>query len=90
MLEGLTDMWYLEGLSNLLMAAGKTGISDQIALIPANCASKVVYFATILRAQNLKIAALLDSDADSFIKDLLDAMGNIASSKFEDSCAFGF
>lgn len=63
-LEGLTDMWYLEGLSNLLMSAGKTGINDQIALIPANCASKVVYFATILRAQNLKIAALLDSDAE--------------------------
>lgn len=54
----------LERLSNLLMAAGKNGINEQIALIPANCASKVVYFATILRAQNLKIAALLDSDAE--------------------------
>ena len=79
-LEGLTDMWYLEGLSNLLMAAGKTGISDQIALIPANCASKVVYFATILRAQNLKIAALLDSDAEGDLaakqETLINALGN--------------
>ena len=63
-LEGLTDMWYLEGLSDLLKADGKIGINDQIALIPANCASKVVYFATILHAQNLKVAALLDSDAE--------------------------
>jgi len=73
-------MWYLEGLSNLLMAAGKTGINDQIALIPANCASKVVYFATILRAQNLKIAALLDSDAEGELAakqdTLINALGN--------------
>ncbi|MGN0626245.1 MAG: ATP-dependent nuclease, partial [Oscillospiraceae bacterium] len=79
-LEGLTDMWYLEGLSNLLMAAGKTGINEQIALIPANCASKVVYFATILRAQNLKIAALLDSDAEGELAakqdTLINALGN--------------
>lgn len=79
-LEGLTDMWYLEGLSNLLIASGKTGINDQIALIPANCASKVVYFATILRAQNLKIAALLDSDAEGDLAakqdTLINALGN--------------
>ena len=79
-LEGLTDMWYLEGLSNLLMASGKAGINEQIALIPANCASKVVYFATILRAQNLKIAALLDSDAEGELAakqdTLVNALGN--------------
>jgi hypothetical protein len=79
-LEGLTDMWYLEGLSNLLTAAGRKGINDQIALIPANCASKVVYFATILHAQNLKIAALLDSDAEGELAakqdTLVNALGN--------------
>lgn len=62
-LEGLTDLWYLEGLSELLKASDKKGIDDKIALLPANSASKVVYYATILHAQNLKIAALLDSDA---------------------------
>ena len=79
-LEGLTDMWYIEGLSNLLQAAGKAGINEQIALIPANCASKVVYFATILKAQNLKIAALLDSDAEGELAakqdTLVNALGN--------------
>ena len=79
-LEGLTDMWYIEGLSNLLMSAGKEGIDYQIALIPANCASKVVYFATILKAQNLNIAALLDSDAEGELaakQDILvNALGN--------------
>ena len=80
-LEGLTDMWYIEGLSNLLTSAGKNGLNNQIALIPANCASKVVYFATILRAQNLKIAALLDSDAEGDLAAKQDTLVNALGSK---------
>lgn len=80
-LEGLTDMWYLESLSNLLKAAGKKGIDDKIALIPANCASKVVYFATILHAQNLKIAALLDSDAEGDLAATQDTLVNALGAK---------
>ena len=62
-LEGLTDYWYVEATAALLKAAGETKLSDKISLIPANNAGKVVYFATILHANNLKVAALLDSDA---------------------------
>ena len=80
-LEGLTDMWYLETLSEILKADGKTGINDQIALIPANCASKVVYFATILHAQNLKVAALLDSDAEGDQAAKQDTLVNALGSK---------
>ncbi len=80
-LEGLTDMWYLENLSDLLEADGKTGINDQIALIPANSASKVVYFATILHAQNLKLAALLDSDAEGDTAAKQDTLVNAVGAK---------
>lgn len=80
-LEGLTDMWYLENLSDLLEADGKTGINDQIALIPANSASKVVYFATILHAQNLKLAALLDSDAEGDTAAKQDSLVNAVGAK---------
>lgn len=80
-LEGLTDMWYLESLSDLLKTDGKTGINEQIALIPANCASKVVYFATILHAQNLKIAALLDSDAEGEMASKQDTLVNAVGAK---------
>ena len=80
-LEGLTDMWYLESLSDLLRADGKTGLDNQIALIPANCASKVVYFATILHAQNLKIAALLDSDAEGEMAAKQDTLVNAVGAK---------
>ena len=62
-LEGLTDFWYVEAVSELFRDAGLTELNHEIALFPASSAGKVVYFATILHAQHLKVAALLDSDA---------------------------
>jgi predicted ATP-dependent endonuclease of OLD family len=62
-LEGLTDYWYVDGTAALLRAAGIADLNEKIAMINSNTASKVVYYATILHAQNFKVAALLDSDA---------------------------
>ena len=62
-LEGLTDYWYLEAVSQLLRASKDANLNEKIALVPANTAGKVVYFATILHAQGFKVAALLDSDS---------------------------
>lgn len=62
-LEGLTDYWYLEAVAGLLSESGTVKLNEKIALIPANSAGKVVYFATILHAHSLKVAALLDSDS---------------------------
>src|SRR5690625_472347 len=62
-LEGITDYWYIEATSELLRAASESNINDNIALVFANSAGKVVYYATILHAHNLKVAALLDSDS---------------------------
>jgi hypothetical protein len=62
-LEGLTDYWYVDATAALLRDAGDANLNDTTALVPAEGAGKVVYFATILHAHNLKIAALLDSDA---------------------------
>lgn len=61
-LEGLTDYWYVEAVAQLLRAAGIADLDEKIALIFANSAGKVVYYATILHAHKLKVAALLDSD----------------------------
>jgi len=61
-LEGLTDYWYLEATAQLLREASLANLEESIALLPANTAGKVVYFATILHANNLRVAALLDSD----------------------------
>ena len=79
-LEGLTDYWYVEAAAALLKAAGKAELNDKISLIPANNAGKVVYFATLLHANNLKVAALLDSDAAgdaaAKVETLIHTLGN--------------
>ena len=79
-LEGLTDYWYVEATAALLKAAGEAELNDKIALIPANNAGKVVYFATFLHANNLKVAALLDSDAAgeaaARVETLVQTLGN--------------
>lgn len=62
-LEGLTDYWYVESVAQLLRGGGKADLDERIALVFANSAGKVVYYATILHAHKLKVAALLDSDA---------------------------
>ena len=62
-LEGLTDYWYVDAVALLLREAGVVDLNQKIALVPAGSAGKVVYYATILHAQKLKVAALLDSDS---------------------------
>jgi predicted ATP-dependent endonuclease of OLD family len=62
-LEGLTDYWYVEATAALLREGGVVNLNEKVALVPAASAGKVVYYATILYAQNFKVAALLDSDA---------------------------
>lgn len=62
-LEGITDYWYLDSTAELLRSSSIENLNESIALVFANSAGKVVYYATILHAHNLKVAALLDSDA---------------------------
>ena len=87
-LEGLTDYWYVDAMSELLNAENGDGIKSNIALVPANSASKVVYFATLLHAQKLKVSALLDSDAAGEAAasqdTLVNALGNKAIIRTKD------
>lgn len=61
--EGITDMWMLEGVTAAMREAGVATMRADIAITPAQSASKVIYYCTLLRGQRLKVAALLDSDA---------------------------
>ena len=89
-LEGLTDFWYFEATAQLLRDAGLADLNQKIALLPANTAGKVVYFATILHANNLKVAALLDSDnaGDQAAKQdtLIHTLGNKNILRTGDVC----
>jgi predicted ATPase len=62
-LESLTDYWYVDAVAQLLRDTNVADLNEKIALVPASSAGKVVYWATILHAHKLKVAALLDSDA---------------------------
>jgi predicted ATPase len=64
LLESLTDFWYIEAVSQMLRDAGIVDLNQRIELVPTNGAAKVAYFATILHAKKLKVAALLDSDSN--------------------------
>ena len=80
-LEGLTDYWYIEAAAALLREAGQAKLNEKIALIPADAASKVVYFATILHANNLKVAALLDSDSAGDVAATVDTLVHTLGNK---------
>ena len=92
-LEGLTDFWYFEATAQMLRDAGLADLNQKIALLPANTAGKVVYFATILHANNLKVAALLDSDnaGDQAAKQdtLIHTLGNKNILRTGDVCPGG-
>ena len=89
-LEGLTDYWYIESVSALLRQSSVVSLDEKIALIPANTAGKVVYYATILHAQKLKIAALLDSDSAgdqaAQQENLIHTLGNKNIFRTKDYC----
>ena len=92
-LEGLTDYWYFDATTKLLAESEDTKdtkLNGNIALIPAGGAGKVVYFATILHANQLKIAALLDSDnaGDNAAKQetLVHTLGNRNILRTADVC----
>ena len=89
-MEGITDYWYVEATCRLLDDADVAKINDKIALVFANSAGKVVYYATILHAHHLKVAALLDSDSagDQAAQqdNLVHTLGNKKILRTKDFC----
>jgi len=90
-LEGITDYWYLEATAEMLRASGNSSLNEKVALVFSNTAGKVVYYATILHAHNLKVAALLDSDAAgdqaAQQESLVHALGNKNILRTKDFCS---
>lgn len=90
-LEGLTDYWYIDATASLLRDSNIEKLDEKIALVFANSAGKVVYYATILHAHNLKIVALLDSDSAgdqaAQQENLVHTLGNKNILRTKDFCA---
>ena len=60
--EEIADYWYLQALAEAAHDAGQPTLDNDVAIIPAGAAGKIAYQASILHAQDLRIAALFDSD----------------------------
>jgi predicted ATP-dependent endonuclease of OLD family len=88
-LESLTDYWYVEAVAHLLREAHIVDLDEKIELVPASDAGKLVYYATILHARKLKVAALLDSDSagDQAVNQdaLVNTLGNKAVLRTKDA-----
>lgn len=64
LVEGVSDLIYLQTISGLLQEAGKESIRDDITIVPTGGLEKVATFISLLRGANLNIVCLLDSYSD--------------------------
>ena len=89
LLESLTDFWYIDAVAQMLRDAGVADLNPRIELLPANGAAKVAYFATILHAKKLRVAALLDSGTNgngtTHQDDLVRSLGQKAILRSKDA-----
>lgn len=60
LVEGASDLIYLKSISALLEAQGKTGLREDITIVPAGGLDNVVTFISLLGANDLNIAVLHD------------------------------
>jgi len=61
--ESITDYWYLLTLSDAAREAGEPSLDDDLSIVPAGDAGKIVYHASVLHSRDWRVAALFDSDA---------------------------
>jgi len=65
LVEGPSDVIYLQYLSEQLIKTGKTGLDDRWVLVPGGGISKLAAFLTLFGANQMKVAVLADSSAQN-------------------------
>jgi predicted ATP-dependent endonuclease of OLD family len=70
--EGVSDLIFLQVVSSILQENGKTSLRDNITIVPVGGLDKVSTFVSLLRGNKLNIACLLDSSIDTSNKKKLD------------------
>ncbi|MBM2816764.1 MAG: Uncharacterized protein HW421_3526 [Ignavibacteria bacterium] len=76
LVEGVSDLIYLELFSSLLEKNGRVGLNQGISIVPVGGLDKVVSFISLLRGQKLNIVCLLDSFTDPKSQARLDDLKN--------------
>ena len=65
LVEGVSDLMYLQVMSNILLSMGREGLKDDITIVPVGGLDKVATFISLLRGQELQIVCLLDTFTDA-------------------------
>lgn len=58
--EGISDLIYLDAMSSILKEKGKQGLDETITIVPVGGADKVSSFVSLFRGNKLKMVCLLD------------------------------
>jgi predicted ATP-dependent endonuclease of OLD family len=74
LVEGISDLVYLETLSGILESEGRNGLRKDITLVPTGGLDKVATFISLLRGNKLEIVCLLDTPTDPKGKARLEDM----------------
>jgi len=64
LVEGVSDLIYLQTISGILQAAGKESLNSDITIVPTGGLEKVATFISLLRGSQLDLVCLLDSYTD--------------------------
>lgn len=70
--EGIADLVYLNILSGILQTDNRTGLKNDITIVPVGGADKVATFVSLLRGNELDMICLLDTFIDQSAKQRLD------------------
>lgn len=74
LIEGVSDLMYLQTMSAILESEGMEGLKPDITLVPTGGLEKVATFISLLRSNDLQIVCLLDSFTDPKGKAKLEGM----------------
>lgn len=64
LVEGISDLVYLNHFSTILKEMGKEGLNDDITIVPVGGADKIATFISLMRGNELSTVCLLDTFTD--------------------------
>lgn len=74
LVEGSSDLVYLQVMSSVLEEAGRASLSSDITIVPVGGLDRVSTFISLLRGNKLDIVCLLDSSVDARSKGRLNRL----------------
>ncbi|WP_449137450.1 AAA family ATPase [Solobacterium moorei] len=64
LVEGISDLVYLNHISTILKEMGKEGLNDDVTIVPVGGADKIATFISLMRGNELSTVCLLDTFTD--------------------------